>query len=111
MRQSKFKAWVNSEVEKKLDQVRFPQLPIKMRIGIILLTISFSVGYGVTFLVLLISGFKHKFSIGLIRGSIFYIASWPIGAIGLALAGKDCIKYPIYFFAKFIKKIFPSYFG
>jgi hypothetical protein len=108
---SKFKNWVNLEVEKKLDKVPFAKLPLKMRIGIFLLTISFAVGYGISFLVLVISGFKNKLSIGLLRSSIYYILSWPIGLIGLALAGKDCLKYPIYFFAKFSKKLFPNYFG
>lgn len=111
MQKSKFKNWVNLEVEKKLDQVRFWQLPLMMRIGIILLTISFVIGYGISLLVLVISGINHQLSTGLLNGSFFYILSWPIGVIGLILAGKDCIKYPIYFFAKFTKKLFPNYFG
>jgi peptidoglycan/xylan/chitin deacetylase (PgdA/CDA1 family) len=107
---SKLKNWVNLENQKKLDKEPFSSLPLRMRIGIFLLALSFSVGYGVSFFVLVFSGFKHKLSIGLLRSSIFYIASWPIGLIGLALAGVDSIKYPIYFAAKFLKKLFPNYF-
>ena len=30
-----------------------------------------------------------------------YFASWVIGAVGLFLAGKDSVKYPVYFFDPF----------
>ena len=110
MRKNKFKNWVNLEVEKKLDEGGFSSLPLKMRIGIFLLMTSFTVGYGFPILALIIAGYKHQLAAGLLRSSIVYSISWLVGAVGLSLAGKGCIKYPIFFLAKFIKKIFPGYF-
>lgn len=110
MLQSKFKKWVNSEVEKKLDQQPFSSLPLRMRIGICLLISSFTIGYGVPIVELVISGSKNQLATGLLKGSVVYLASWVVGAIGLSLAGRDCIKYPVYFLAKFINMLFPNYF-
>lgn len=110
MLQRKFKNWVNWEDGKKLDKVRFPNLPLKMRIGIFMLMGSFSIGYGVPIILLVISKMNNQLATGLLNGSLVYIACWPIGAIGLALAGRDSIKYPIYFSAKFLKLLFPKYF-
>ncbi len=109
-----FKNWVNQEVAKQLDRDGFFSLPLKMRIGIFMLMGSFTIGYGYPILAMIIAGFKHphvrELSSGFVKGSIVYAVSWVVGALGLALAGKDCIKYPIYFFAKFMKKVFPNYF-
>lgn len=110
MLQSKIIKWVNSEVEKKLDEQSFFSLPLRMRIGIFLLMGSFIIGYGYPIVSIIISGIKHQLSAGLIDGSLVYLISWIVGAIGLSLAGKDCIKYPIYFFAKLLKTLFPRYF-
>lgn len=109
--QTNFKNWVNSEVEKKLDKDPFSSLPIRMRIGILLMLGSFVAGYGIPILLLVISKSKNQLATGLVKGSIVYVLCWISGAVGLSLAGKDCIKYPIYFFAKFLKKLFPNYFG
>ncbi len=105
-----FKHWVNEEVAKQLDRDGFLSLPLKMRIGIFLLMGSFTIGYGYPILALIIAGLKHQLSSGLVKGSIVYAISWVVGAVGLMLAGKGCIKYPIYFLAKFMKKVFPNYF-
>lgn len=110
MPQNKFKKWVNSEVEKKLDQQPFSSLPLRMRIGIWLLIGSYTIGYGVPIVELVISGLKNELATGLLKGSVVYLASWIVGAIGLSLAGKECIKYPIYFLAKFLNTLFPNYF-
>lgn len=110
MLQSKLKKWVNSEVEKKLDQQSFFSLPLRTRVGIFLLMFSFTVGYGYPIVAIIISGLKHQLSSGLLNGSLVYFISWIVGAIGLSLAGKDCIKYPLYFFAKLLKTLFPRYF-
>jgi hypothetical protein len=108
---NKFKNWVNSEVDKELDKEPFSSLPIKMRIGILILTGSFIVGHGSNIFLWIMPGINHKLSIGgFLHGSYIYITCWLLGTIGLSLAGKDSIKYPIYFFAKFTKKLFPSYF-
>jgi peptidoglycan/xylan/chitin deacetylase (PgdA/CDA1 family) len=110
MLQSKFKKWVNSEVAKKLDQQRFSSLPLRVRIGIGLLISSYTIGYGVPVGLVIFSGINHRLSSGLVKGSMVYGVCWVIGAIGLALAGRECIKYPIFFLAKLLKKIFPKYF-
>jgi hypothetical protein len=111
MPQSKFKNWVNLEVAKKLDKESFSSLPIRMRIGISILICSFIIGYGIPVLILIISGINKHLSTGILSSSFIYFISWILGAIGLVLAGKDCIKYPIYFFAKLVKMLFPGYFG
>ncbi len=111
MLQSKFKKWVNSEVEKKLDQQRFSSLPLRMRIGIGLLIGSYTIGYGFPIIVMIFCGLNHRLSSGLLSSSIVYGVCWVIGAVGLALAGRECIKYPIFFSAKLLKTIFPNYFG
>lgn len=110
MLQSKFKKWVNSEVAKKLDQQRFSSLPLRVRIGIGLLISYYTIGYGVPVGLVIFSGINHRLSSGLVKGSMVYGVCWVIGAIGLALAGRECIKYPIFFLAKLLKKIFPKYF-
>lgn len=111
MTQREFKAWVNSEVAKKLDEERFSSLPLKMRIGIFILCGCFLVGHGSNFLLMVIPGINRQLSLGsLINGSVIYVFCWLLGVVGLSLAGKDSIKYPIYFFAKFAKKLFPNYF-
>ncbi|HBF38861.1 MAG TPA: hypothetical protein DDW50_16270 [Firmicutes bacterium] len=110
MPSNKFKKWVNEEVAKKLDQDGFLSLPLKMRIGIFMMLGSCIIGYGFPMVLMIIAGVNHQLSSGLFQGSIAYGVSWIVGAVGLTLAGRDCIKYPIYFFAKFMKKVFPNYF-
>lgn len=111
MSRKKFKDWVNAEVAKQLDKEPFSSLPLKMRIGILILLGCFVIGHGSTFLLLVIPGINNHLSAGgVMYGSIIYIICWWLGVIGLALAGKDSIKYPIYFLAKLIKKLFPRYF-
>lgn len=111
MPQSNFKDWVNSEVAKKLDEQRFSSLPLRMRIGIFIIIGSFLISYGYPIAVFVISALNHGSSIALLNGSIIYVLSWIAGAIGLSLAGKDCIKYPIFFLAKLFKMLFPRYFA
>ncbi|NLW48168.1 MAG: polysaccharide deacetylase family protein [Firmicutes bacterium] len=110
MLKSKLKKWVNSEVDKKLDQQRFSSLPLRVRIGIGLLISSYTIGYGVPIGLVIFSGINHELFSGMVKGSFVYGVCWVIGAIGLALAGRECIKYPIFFLAKLLKKIFPKYF-
>jgi hypothetical protein len=105
---NKFKLWVNRESEKKIE--KFGSLPLMMRAGIILLVISFGFGYAGPVLIIIVSAFHGHLSQGLISGSALYIINWIIGAVGLAMAGRGCIKYPLLFFAKLIKVLFPSYF-
>jgi Predicted xylanase/chitin deacetylase len=110
MLQSKLKNWVNAEVEKQLDKDGFFSLPKRMRIGIYLLSGSFVIGYGFPIMAMIIAGFTHHTASVLINSSIVYALSWVIGVAGLTLAGKDCIKYPLFFSAKGLKKLFPNYF-
>lgn len=109
--QKSFKTWVNAEVAKELDKERFSSLPLRMRIGIFILIFSFCVGYGVPFLLVMLSSTDRNLSTGLLSGSLVYGFCWVLGVIGLSLAGRDCIKYPIYFLAKLLKLLFPFYFG
>jgi hypothetical protein len=111
MPQNKLQNWVNNEVKKNLDKEPFSSLPLKMRVGIFLLIGSFLIGYGLPPLIILIAGTNNELAAGTIGGSFFYLISWLPGTIGLVLAGKDSIKYPIYFFAKFLKILFPNYFN
>ncbi len=111
MRQNKFHAWVNAEVKKKLDQQPFSSLPLKMRCGIFLLAGSYLGSYILPPLAILIAGSRHQLVAGLVGGAFFYALSWGIGMLGLILAGKDSLKYPVYFFAKALKHLFPRYFN
>jgi hypothetical protein len=109
---NKFKTWVNAEVAKQLDKEPFSSLPLKMRVGILILLGCFVVGHGSMLLLVIVPGFNHHLSTGsAVHGSLLYIICWWLGAVGLALAGKDSIKYPIYFFAKFVKMLFSNYFN
>lgn len=62
-------------------------------------------------LVILIAGSRHELVAGLVGGAFFYALGWGIGMLGLILAGKDSLKYPVYFFAKAMKRLFPGYFN
>lgn len=107
-----FKNWVNSEVDKKLDKDPFSSLPLKMRIGIFILLGCFVVSRGSVLFMVVMPGINRELSIaGFFSGSVIYIACWLLGMVGLALAGKDSIKYPIYFLAKLLKRLFPRYFA
>ncbi len=109
--QSKIKGWVNSEVAKELDKEPFSSLPKRMRIGILLMLCTFIVGHGSTLLVVIIPGVNRQLSLGgLLTGSYIYVFCWILGAVGLSMAGKDSIKYPIYFSAKLLKAVLPKYF-
>jgi hypothetical protein len=107
---SKLKSWVNSEVDKNLDKDGFSSLPLRMRIGIFLLMGSWLVGYGVPIILVWISRRNHQLSAAVVKGSLVYGICWVSGFIGLTLAGKDSIKYPIYFLAKLLKALFPKFF-
>jgi peptidoglycan/xylan/chitin deacetylase (PgdA/CDA1 family) len=111
MRQDKFRVWVNKEVQKKLDQQPFSSLPLKMRCGIFLLAGSYLGSYILPPFVILIAGSRHQLVAGLVGGAFFYALSWGVGMLGLVLAGKDSLQYPIYFFAKALKRLFPKYFS
>lgn len=110
MRRRRFKDWVNREVEKKLDKEPFSGLPLRVRIGIVMLIGSFVIGYGLPMLLLATPWFHEHIGTGMLSGSFVYVLNWIVGAVGLVLAGRDCIKYPIYFFAKFVKMLFPRFF-
>ncbi len=109
MQKKSFVNWVNKEVEKRLDDKPFSSLPLKTRVGIFLLLIAFIGGYGLSGLFAFL-GINKKSAAGISGGFLSYAISWIIGFVGLNLAGKDCIKYPRYFLAKFLKKMFPAFF-
>jgi peptidoglycan/xylan/chitin deacetylase (PgdA/CDA1 family) len=111
MRQSEFRAWVNREVEKKLDAQPFSSLPLKMRWGIFLLAGSYVGSYVVPPLVIVVAGSHRELVAGLVGGAFFYALSWGVGMLGLVLAGKDSLKYPVYFLCKALKGLFPNYFS
>ena len=108
---TKLKQWVNSEVAKQLDKEPFSSLPLKMRTGILMMLFSFVIGHSSTIFVLIIPVLNRHLSIGgFLKGSLIYIICWFTGFFGLMLAGRDCIKFPKYFLAKFLKIFFPGYF-
>jgi hypothetical protein len=109
--QRRFKEWVNSEVAKELDKDGFFSLPLKMRIGILILLFTWLIGNGYPIVTMIISGRNHQLLKGTAQSTAVYIICWVIGAFGLSLAGKASIKYPIYFSAKLLKKLFPGYFN
>ncbi len=109
-KKDRFKSWVNRQVAKKLDSVPFSSLPLVMRIGLLILTLSFVIGYGGPLLAVVISGLNRKIGAGLLTGTLLYGISWVLGLAGLAMAGRDSIQYPPYFFAKLVKRLFPDRF-
>jgi len=98
------------ETSKNLDKDPFSSLPLKMRIGLLLLTIGYIMGYLIPPALIYFAGMKKELAQGLVKGGVIYGLSWIVGGLGLFLAGKDSIKYPIYFFAKLLKHLFPTYF-
>lgn len=108
--QLKVQNWVNREVKKELDKDPFSSLPLKMRIGIFTILGAYLIGYILTPLIVFIGGGDDKMAEGLTKGSFVYLTSWVLGIIGIFLAGKESIKYPVYFSAKLLKKLFPKYF-
>jgi len=110
MQKNKLRNWVNREVKKNLFDEPFSSLPLKMRLGIFILLGSFVIGYGLPPLIIMIAGKNNKLAAGIVGGAFFYIISWVLGIIGLFLAGRDSLKYPIHFFARVTKKLFPVYF-
>ena len=111
LKRGRFYRWVNAEVDKQLDKESFFSLPLQTRLGIFILVASFVIGYGGPVLIVALSGANKKLAAVIFGGAFLYIFSWVLGAAGLAMAGRDCIKYPIYFFAKFTKIIFRGYFS
>jgi hypothetical protein len=109
-KKGKFKDWVNDQVGKRLDRAPFSSLPLVMRIGLLILTLSFVIGYGGPLLAIIISVFNKNVSTGVLNGSLLYGFSWILGFVGLAMAGRDSVKYPLYFFAKLVKYLFPEHF-
>lgn len=101
---------MNSEVEKELDKDGFFSLPLKMRIGILILLCTWITGNGYPIATMIISGRRHQLAAGAAKSTAVYVVCWILGAFGLSLAGKESIKYPIYFSAKLMKKLFPHYF-
>lgn len=108
--QNQLKTWVNNEMAKKLDEHGFGALPIKLRLGIFILTLSFVIFYVGVALVFVYVKYNGELADGILQGTALYIFSWLTTALGLALAGKDSIKYPIYFSAKLLRNLFPRYF-
>lgn len=103
--------WVNREDAKKLDDEPFSSLPLRTRTGIFVLTFSFVIGYGVPLVAMVVSWLNKDLVNGLMNSMLFYALSWGLGILGLAMAGKDVIKYPVYFSAKFAKLLFPRFFS
>ncbi len=110
MPKNRFQNWVNNEVSKDLFNEPFSSLPLKTRIGLLLLLLSYIIGYVFPPIIIFIAGTKNKLVSGLVQGSIFYLTSWVIGITGLLLSGKNTIKFPVHLFAKFIKRTFPKKF-
>lgn len=111
MQKNKFRNWVNREEKKNLFEKPFSSLPFKMRVGIFMILGSFVVGYGLPLFIIIIAGKNNKLVEGIAGGAFFYLVSWISGVIGVFLAGRDSIKYPIHFFARVTKKLFPRYFS
>lgn len=107
----KLKRWVAGQVALKLDAEPFSSLPLRMRTGIFLLLGSFIIGYGGPVVALMAGGMNDLTFAGILAGTGLYIASWVIGTVGLVLAGKDSIRYPLYFMAKFLNAVAPDFFS
>jgi hypothetical protein len=106
-----FKEWVNRQVALQLDKQRFSSLSLKTRIGLFVLSGSFVIGYGGPVLAMILAGKNGEWAAGIAFGTFFYLFSWIVGAVGIFLAGRDCIKYPLYFFAKLVKFLFRGHFN
>lgn len=110
MRRKRFKEWVNRQAEKKLHHVSFFRLPLKFRIGLAILTLSFAVSYGIPPFLAWLSYLKQNTYLLTVGGPAAYVAGWFLGMAGIALAGASSIQYPVYFFAVACKKLLPGYF-
>lgn len=106
----KLKRWVVDQVALKLDAEPFSALPRRMRVGIFLLAASFIMSYGGPVLALVCGGANGQLLAGTLAGTGLYIVGWIVGGVGLILAGRDSIRYPIYFAAKLMYTLAPGYF-
>lgn len=108
--QKKLKGWVKDQVALKLDAEPFSALPRRMRMGIFLLAASFVISYGGPVFALVFGGTNGQILAGTLAGTGLYVIGWIIGGFGLILAGRDSIRYPLYFAAKLMFVIAPGYF-
>lgn len=107
----KIKDWVLGQVALKLDAEPFSSLPRRMRLGIFLLAASFVVSYAGPVVALFAGVRGEQLLASSIIATALYAGGWIIGAVGLVLAGKDSIRYPVYFTAKALYVLAPSCFS
>lgn len=105
------KRWVSDQVALKLDAEPFSALPRRMRLGIFLLAASFIISYGGPVIALVSGGASGQWLEGTLAGTGLYVVGWIIGGVGLVLAGRDSIRYPIYFAAKLLYTFAPGQFS
>ncbi len=99
----KIRNWVESVTEKGLDRSK---LTTRIKIGLLLIALSFVIGWGGPAVILVIAIWIKSLKTGLIGGSALYIFSWFVWGAGMLLTGKANYDLGRYFLAKFLKKKF-----
>lgn len=99
----KIKNWVESVTEKGLERSK---LTMRIKIGLLLIALSFLIGWGGPAVMAGIAIWIKSLKTGLIGGSVLYIFSWFVWGAGMLLTGKANYDFGKYFLAKFLKKKF-----
>ena len=99
----KMRNWIESVTEKGLDRRK---LTFRIKIGLLLIALSFVIGWGGPAVMAGIAVWIKSLKTGLIGGSALYIFSWFVWGAGMLLTGKANYDFGKYFLAKFLKKRF-----
>ena len=99
----KIRNWIESVYEKGVDRSK---LTTRIKIGLLLIALSFVIGWGGPAVMAVIAVWTKSLKTGLIGGSALYIFSWFVWGAGVLLTGKANYDFGRYFLAKFLKKKF-----
>ena len=99
MLKEKLLRWAEQYEQVELDR---NSLTWKLRIGLLLIALSFVIGWGVPALALIIGAWAGAMKVALITGAVAYAFSWLVWGAGMLLTGKANYDYGKYFLAKFL---------
>ena len=102
MLKKKIVTWVNEWSVKTYDK---SELTFKLKIGLLLILLSFVVGNGLPFVLGVVGILQKRFLFMVTLGSVFYGLSWLIFGLGIILTGKANLYYGKIFLAKLLLRI------
>jgi len=93
--------WIDKHCEKELDRKK---LSFKIKMGLILIALSFVVGWGLAAAMEIIAIWADNSKFFIVAGVVCYVSSWGIWALGMFFTGKANYEYAQFFLAKYLKK-------